>query len=95
MLAINAIYKTCRRDIANKPFPETMIFSRCGTEIQIDCFSGRDIPVVTWENVCMIVRGLLDYQENLPSGHYVDQLFRVHIGRFYLAIGKISDEATP
>ena len=56
----------------------------------MDCFSAVNIPPVTWEDMCVVLRGLLDYQERSSPGGYLDQVFRVHVGGFYLGVGRIS-----
>ena len=90
VLVINAIHESCRKSIANLPFPETKTWVHRNMDIEIDCFSGVGIPQMTWESACVMLRGLLDYQESAALGNHKDQIFQVHIARYYVAVGRIS-----
>ena len=89
VLVIDALRQTCRRSIADKPFPESRLFAHRGTEIVLDVFSGMGIPTFTWDNACNTLRGLLEYEMS-PAARWLDQIFRVHVGRYYIGVGRIS-----
>ena len=89
VLVINSIRESCRLGLANVPFPQTYVFSHRGTQIHLDHFNtmpGR--PMYTWEDACVTLRGLLEYE--LHVGSYSDQVFRVIRGRYVLAAGRVS-----
>ena len=66
-----------------------MTFRNRGMEIEIHAVANARPPILLWEDMCLALRGLLDYEEKSPPGEYVDQLFKIYVGRHYLAIGRI------
>ena len=50
---------------------------------------------MTWEHACVVLRGLLEFVGKEELGKWMDQVYKVYVGKFLVGLGRVSAPGDP